>query len=122
MTTLIWAENFIINSDFTIILPIMRGKNTVEIVDTMFLKMEDQSSLVKIVLITHHKYSQADIAHNSVNRSHAEQRTRTNQRIQTNRLLILDLPLGYMASYQHQVQPYVPYSRKLKYSCLFGWN
>ena len=72
------------NSDFTIIIAIMRVKNTVENVNRLFLKIADQSYLVKIVLIERNKCSQADIAHNSVNRSHPEQRTRTNQRIQTN--------------------------------------
>ena len=41
--------------------------------------MADQSYLVKIVLIMHHKSLQADIAPNSVNRSNNEQRNRTNQ-------------------------------------------
>ena len=40
--------------------------------------MADQSYLVKIVLIAHCKYSQADIAYNYVNRSKAEQHTLTN--------------------------------------------
>ena len=35
--------------------------------------MADQSFLVKIVLNMHHKCSQSDNAHNSVNRSHKEQ-------------------------------------------------
>ena len=38
----------------------------------------DQSYLVKIVLNMHNKCSQTDIGHNYVNRSKAEQRTRTN--------------------------------------------
>ena len=40
--------------------------------------MADQSYFAKIILILHNRYSQADIAHNYVNRSKAEQRTRTN--------------------------------------------
>ena len=35
--------------------------------------MADQSFLVKIVLNMHHECSQADVAQNSVNRSHNEQ-------------------------------------------------
>ena len=53
----------------------MRIKNTVM---QIFMKIADQSYLVKIVLILHHKCSQADIAHNSVNRSHSEQCSGTN--------------------------------------------
>ena len=56
----------------------MRIKNTVENVDLTFLKMADQSCLVKIVLIMHNKCSKAGIAHNFANRSTAEQRTLTN--------------------------------------------
>ena len=56
----------------------MRIKNTVENIDLIFPQMADQSYLAKIVLIVHNKCSQADIAHNYVNRSKAEQRTRTN--------------------------------------------
>ena len=67
------------------ILPIVGVKNVVEDVKFIFLKTADQSYLVKLVLIMHNKCSQADIAHNSVNHSHAVQRTRTNYRIQTNR-------------------------------------
>ena len=40
--------------------------------------MAEQSYFVKIVLIMHNKCSQADIAHNYVNRSKAEQRSRIN--------------------------------------------
>ena len=47
------AEKFFLNSDLPIILPIMRIKNTVENVDWIFLKMADQSYLVKIILIMH---------------------------------------------------------------------
>ena len=61
-----------------IILPIVWVKNTIENVDWIFLKTGDQSYLAKIVLIMHNKCSQADLAQNSVNLSHAEQRTRTN--------------------------------------------
>ena len=56
----------------------MRIKNTAENMDWILLKMADQSYLIKIFLIVHHKYSQADIANYTVNRSKAEQRTRTN--------------------------------------------
>ena len=56
----------------------MRIKNAVENVDWIFLKMAEQSYFVKIVLIIHNKRSQADIAHNSLNRSNNEQPTRTN--------------------------------------------
>ena len=52
------------------ILPIMRVyKNTLEKVDLIFLKTAHQSCLVKTDFIVHNKCSQADIAHNSVNRS-----------------------------------------------------
>ena len=40
--------------------------------------MADESYLVKIVLIMHNKCSRADIAHNFVNRTKAEQSSRTN--------------------------------------------
>ena len=63
----------------------MRIKNTAENVDWISPKMADQSHLVKIVVIMHNKCSQADTAHNSVKRSHNEQRTQTNYCIQTNR-------------------------------------
>ena len=56
-----------------IILPIVCIKNTVGNLDCIFPKTSDQSYLVKIVLIMHNKCSQADITHNSVNCSHAEQ-------------------------------------------------
>ena len=72
------TEKFILNSDFTIIQPIVKIKNTVENIDQTFLKMADQSYSVKIVLIMHNKCSWADIAHNYVNCSTAEQRTQTN--------------------------------------------
>ena len=62
MVTSILFEKFILNSDFTIILPIMRIKNTVENTDWIFMKLADQSYFVKIVLIMHNKCSQADIA------------------------------------------------------------
>ena len=62
------TEKCILNSDCMIILPIVRVKNMVENVDWIFLKMADQSFLVKLVLIMHNKCSQAHIAHNSVNR------------------------------------------------------
>ena len=65
--------------------------NALENVDWIFLKVADQSNLVKIVLIKlsylskivlivlmHNKCSQADIAHNSFNLSNNEQRTRRN--------------------------------------------
>ena len=77
METLILSEKFNLNSDFKIILPIMRVKNTVENLDLIFLNMADESYFVKIVLIIHHKCSQTDTAHNSVNRSDNEQRTLT---------------------------------------------
>ena len=48
--TLILTEKFILNSDFTIILPIMWVVCTVESVDWIFLKTTDQSYLFKIVL------------------------------------------------------------------------
>ena len=38
----------------------------------------DETFLVKIVLNIQHKCSQADIANNSINRSHTEERARTN--------------------------------------------
>ena len=79
MAMLILTEKLIINSDFTFILQIMRVKITIENVDKIFLKMTDQSHLVKIVLITHNKQSMKMLnAHSSVNRSHAEQRNLTN--------------------------------------------
>ena len=59
-------------------LSIVWVKNTVENVDWIFPKTVDQSDLVKIVLIVHNKCSQADIAQNFVNRSHAEQHVRIN--------------------------------------------
>ena len=55
MAMLILTEKFIINSDFTTILQIMRVKITIENVDKIFLKMTDQSHLVKIVLIMHYE-------------------------------------------------------------------
>ena len=42
----------------------------------IFQMIANQSYLVKIVLIMHNKCSHTDIEHNSVNSSHAEQRTR----------------------------------------------
>ena len=54
----------------------MQIKNSIENVDYIFLKMADQSFLAKIVLNMLHE-SQADITHNSVNRSHNEQLPRT---------------------------------------------
>ena len=78
MITCILIENFILNSDFTIILPIMRIKTIVKNVDWIFLKMTDQSYFANIVLIMHNKCSQANIARNCVNLSKALQRTRTN--------------------------------------------
>ena len=54
------TEIFVLNSDFMIILTIMRIKNTVENVDWIFIKMADQLYLVKIVLIMHNKCSKAD--------------------------------------------------------------
>ena len=60
-----------------IIVPNVWVKNTVENVDRIFLKTEDESYLIKIVLIMHNKCSEADTSHNSVTRSHAEQRTQT---------------------------------------------
>ena len=89
METHFLTEKFILNSDFTIMLPILQIKNTVQNVDWIFLKMADQSYFVKIVLIVHHKSSQADIAHNSVNRSNNEQRTQKDEQIETNRWLTL---------------------------------
>ena len=53
MAMLVLTEKFIINLDFTIIQQIIRVKITVENVDKIFLKMTDQSHLVKIVLIMH---------------------------------------------------------------------
>ena len=76
METIILTEKFILNSDFTIIIPIIRIKNTLKNVNWIFLKIADQSDLVKITLISNS--SQAEIAHNSVSRSHNEQCTRTN--------------------------------------------
>ena len=70
-----------------IILSIVCVKNTVENVNFIILQMADKPYLVKIVLIMHNKCSLTDIAHNSANHSHAEQRTRTNYCIQTNRWL-----------------------------------
>ena len=55
----------------------MRIKNAVENVYCIFLKMADQSYLVKIVVIIHNECSHADIAHHYVNRAKAEQHTRT---------------------------------------------
>ena len=78
-------QKFILNSDCMIILPIEWIKNTGENVAWIFLRTAGQSYLVKIVLIVHNKYSRADIAHNSYNCSHAEQRTRTDKHIGTNR-------------------------------------
>ena len=72
ITTLILTEKFILNSDFTIILPIMQVKITIENIDWIFLKIADLSYLVKIVLIMHNNCLQADIVHNPVNCSHAE--------------------------------------------------
>ena len=72
------AEIFILNSDCIIFLAIMWAENTVENVVWIFPKTADESYLVKIGLIMHHKSLQTDIAHNSVNRSRAEQYTRTN--------------------------------------------
>ena len=46
-------RQIIINSDVTIIIPIMLIKNTFENDDWIFLKVADQSYLVKIVLIMH---------------------------------------------------------------------
>ena len=56
--------------------------------------MADQSYLVKIVRIMNHKCSQADIACYSDIRSHAEQRTGTKQRVQTNRWLTCKQSIG----------------------------
>ena len=78
METLLLNKKFILNPDFTITLLIMRIKKTVQNVDLIFLKMADQSYLVKIVIIMHNKCSQADIVHKSVNRSNNEQRTGSN--------------------------------------------
>ena len=63
METLILTEKCILNSEFRIILPIMRIKKNVEIVYSFFLKMADSSHLAKIVLIMHNKYSQTYIVH-----------------------------------------------------------
>ena len=71
-------KKYILNSECMIILPIVCVKNTVENVDWIFLTTTNQSYLVKIVLIMYNKCSQADIAHNFVNRSHAAQRNCTN--------------------------------------------
>ena len=43
------------------------------ILNLIFQKIANQSYLLKIFLIMHHKCAQADIAHNSVNRSNNEQ-------------------------------------------------
>ena len=51
---LILTEKFILNSDFTTVPPIIGIKN----IDEIFLKMADQSYLVKTVLILHNKCSQ----------------------------------------------------------------
>ena len=56
----------------------MLVKNMIENVDWIFLNIADQQFLIKTVLNMHHKCSQANIAHNSVNRSENEQCTRTN--------------------------------------------
>ena len=48
---IVLIKKFILNSYFTIILPFKRVKNTIENVDGIFLKLADQSCLVKIVLI-----------------------------------------------------------------------
>ena len=63
---------------FTIILPIIGVKNAVENIDSILMNIAGQSHLVKIIVILHNKCSLADIAHNSCNRSHPEQHTRTN--------------------------------------------
>ena len=79
MAMLILTKKFIINLNFSIIQQIMRVKMTVENVDKIFLKMTDQSHLVKIVLIMHNEQRKKMWnSHNSVNRSHAKQRTLTN--------------------------------------------
>ena len=64
--------------NFTVILSKRRVKNTVEYADFIFQKMAHQSYFVKIVLIMHNKCSPANIAHNSVNRSHHERHSQTN--------------------------------------------
>ena len=78
MVTHLLTEKVILNSDFKIILPIVRVKNNVENLDWFFLNKAEASFLVKLVLIMRRKCSQAYIAHNSVNRSHNEQRFGTN--------------------------------------------
>ena len=74
-------KNSSLNSDFTIIIPIILVKNKVENTDWIFPLTADPSYLVRIVLIMHIKCSQADIAHNYVNRKHPEQHIRTIHRI-----------------------------------------
>ena len=80
MATLISLEKFHLrlNWNFIQYLQIIRFKNTLENVDWILLKMTYQSYLIKSVLIIHNKCPQADIAHNSVSRSHPEQHSRTN--------------------------------------------
>ena len=60
--------------------------------------MADQSYLVKIVLIIHNKCSQADIAHNTVNRSKAEQHTQTNLAHSKEQMVERKHPIGYLRS------------------------
>ena len=52
MATLFSTEKFILNSNFMIILPIKRVKNTVENVDYIFLKIVDELYFLKVLLIT----------------------------------------------------------------------
>ena len=79
------AEKFILNSDCTIILPIMRVKITVENKDWIFQKTLDQYFLLKIVLMLHIISSLADIVHSSVNRWHPEQHTHSNKEAHSNK-------------------------------------
>ena len=60
--------------------------------------MSDRSYLVKIVFIMHNKCSQADIAHNTVNRSKAEQHTRTNLAHLKKQMVERKHPIGYLRS------------------------
>ena len=72
------AEKRILNTDFMFVPPTVCVKNIVENVDWILLKLADLPYLAKIVLLIHSNCPQADIPHNSTNRFHAKQRTRTN--------------------------------------------
>ena len=78
MSMQILTEKCILNVDFMIMLPITWIKNTVENVDLIFLKITEQSYFIKIILTWCSECSQADIAVNFVNHSHAEKHTQIN--------------------------------------------